>query len=76
MYEVTKISERLFCFNFTFVEGNDIVIAMMEPRFEANVLRCLSHILTAIKPDKLYLVGVVEKSSMEYTIIMLIVVVF
>ena len=52
------------------------MIAMMELRFEANVLRRLSHILTAIKPDKLYLVGVVEKNLMEYTLIMLIVEVF
>ena len=31
------------------------MIAMLELCFEANVLRRLPHILTAIKPDKLYL---------------------
>ena len=49
---------------------------MMELRFEANVLRSPSHTLTAIKPNKLYLFGVVEKNLMEYTLIMLIVEVF
>ena len=49
------------------------MIAMMEHCFEANVLRRLSHIPTAIEPYKLHLVDLVENKLIEYTLIFLIV---